>query len=896
MLRGVAAVAQRSAVGRVNVHRLYAANPICMRHAGMVGFARVDAAITLTGHRGVTRCATHVNTHVQRCVHTTQPAYEHDATTLTLPSVGAIPVWPVSASVPRLTSVVDSIRHFLTILDSPPHQPDRPNYTRGGVLLVGQPVSHELESVARAFADRIGLAVFTHSSDSKKLQLAQNRDGIELGQLPNNERPEFFLCVTADRISACVLLDSLDSGGQVVVDFTDLREYKRAGIHGYESDAPLVQACITSHVTSNQNVPHPTLIDATMGLGMDSFLLASFGAKVNMIEQDAILTLLMIDGLRRAAKAEVREEVREITSRMAVMYGDASSHLRFLSRQSASDSPLTPFHLTRPDVIYADPFYPDPPISSLSSGERAAGKSRSKKSMELAKALWKSSHPPRVEEEQQIPTTSPKEKRHVRTQVPNQFHPSTANKALYQLLSACMSFTTIPAATANDSSTPSAGISESSSSSLIPPPRVILKQPATPYARRLVLKEMRFVFAESFRSRDTVFHRIGRAPDEPTPGDTTQNDGGGKIQTKREGARPRADGKVTRGKQIGRRGFHTDARPNAEPADSTSLPSSTPASSVPGASSPESPLTPFTFTPLGTIRSVFSDKYSIPRQSSLSSSATCVLTLDPNRAGGHTLPNRSWVKTCDNLKDFSHVWLVFVFHKHEKDTSTHPLEAGETSSNWMQMVRPPRLGGTRKVGVFASRSPYRPCGIGLSAVKIDDVLTDESSGVVHLHLSGCDLLDGTPILDIKPYIPYCDAIPTEQVKLGWAQEPVPRYTVTYEPGVESSIAAIQSSHLNHSDPRRPRVNLGQLIHELVELDPRHGYQRSTHRVGDERFIGRKYGFQVLDWNVNIRLIRAGFVVESIETMEQYKQRREQQQQQQQKGKQEEQQTTHTQEA
>lgn len=98
-----------------------------------------------------------------------------------------------------------------------------------------------------------------------------------------------------------------------------------------------------------------------------------------------------------------------------------------------------------------------------------------------------------------------------------------------------------------------------------------------------------------------------------------------------------------------------------------------------------------------------------------------------------------------SIEQFSHLWVIFVFH----ETMEH---------GWKPLVRPPRLGGNQKVGVLATRSTFRPNPIGMSVVKLDDVLCENNE--IKLAISGLDLLDNTPILDIKPYIPYADAIDT----------------------------------------------------------------------------------------------------------------------------------------
>ena len=143
----------------------------------------------------------------------------------------------------------------------------------------------------------------------------------------------------------------------------------------------------------------------------------------------------------------------------------------------------------------------------------------------------------------------------------------------------------------------------------------------------------------------------------------------------------------------------------------------------------------FTFPAIGIVHSCFKEKFGIPRQPGLAPLAKARLELlppydDPNALEG--------LDTC------SHIWLQFVFHANARAT-------------WKPKVKPPRLGGNKSVGVFATRSPTRPAPIGLSVVKLESI--DNINGKLFLNLSGVDLLDGTPVLDIKPYLPYVDIVP-----------------------------------------------------------------------------------------------------------------------------------------
>jgi tRNA-Thr(GGU) m(6)t(6)A37 methyltransferase TsaA len=140
----------------------------------------------------------------------------------------------------------------------------------------------------------------------------------------------------------------------------------------------------------------------------------------------------------------------------------------------------------------------------------------------------------------------------------------------------------------------------------------------------------------------------------------------------------------------------------------------------------------YTMRPIGVVRSPFKQKFGIPRQPHLAPSATATIEL---------APPFNTADAVKGLSDWSHVWVTFVFHKTIRDPA-----------DWKtHLVRPPRLGGRTRVGVFASRATYRPNPLGLSACKLEGV--EVGAGGVSILLSGIDLLDGTPVLDIKPYLP-----------------------------------------------------------------------------------------------------------------------------------------------
>ena len=139
-------------------------------------------------------------------------------------------------------------------------------------------------------------------------------------------------------------------------------------------------------------------------------------------------------------------------------------------------------------------------------------------------------------------------------------------------------------------------------------------------------------------------------------------------------------------------------------------------------------------TPIAHIESPYGEKFGVPRQSGMVDVVSTVVFEPPFRVA----------EALRGLDGFSHLWLIWLFHKAQRE-------------DWSPTVRPPRLGGNTRVGVFATRSPFRPNAIGLSAVKLLGVEDDPTRGPI-IKVSGADVMDGTPILDIKPYLPYADSI------------------------------------------------------------------------------------------------------------------------------------------
>lgn len=216
----------------------------------------------------------------------------------------------------------------------------------------------------------------------------------------------------------------------------------------------------------------------------------------------------------------------------------------------------------------------------------------------------------------------------------------------------------------------------------------------------------------------------------------------------------------------------------------------------------------YRFAPIGRIRSCFPQKFGIPRQPGLVPQARAVLELFAPYGRAEALAG---------LEAFSHLWVVFVFHAH-LDRPWHPT------------VRPPRLGGNRRIGLFASRSAFRPNPIGISAVRLDGIR--QAGERAEIDIGGGDFLDGTPVLDIKPYLPYADAI--AQAAGGFAAAAPPLLPVDFAPQAE---AACRES----GDDR-----LKELISGVLANDPRPAYDD---RADDNAVYGMRICESEVKWRV-----------------------------------------------
>ncbi|MFY8275051.1 tRNA (N6-threonylcarbamoyladenosine(37)-N6)-methyltransferase TrmO [Pseudoalteromonas sp. SSDWG2] len=215
---------------------------------------------------------------------------------------------------------------------------------------------------------------------------------------------------------------------------------------------------------------------------------------------------------------------------------------------------------------------------------------------------------------------------------------------------------------------------------------------------------------------------------------------------------------------------------------------------------------PIEITPIGHIRSPYKQKFAIPRQPRLVDSAKAQLILD------EPFNNEEFVR---GIEEFSHIWVLFRFHE-------------TADKGYSALVRPPRLGGNARKGVFATRATFRPNAIGMSAVEL---LKVECKGAkVVLHLGGVDLLDGTPVIDIKPYLPYSDAM--LDASAGFADtRPHTQMTVDFSEQALQFIAATDA-----------QLELKKFITQVLQQDPRPAYKKNKAGM-------QSYGMTLYNYNI-----------------------------------------------
>lgn len=222
--------------------------------------------------------------------------------------------------------------------------------------------------------------------------------------------------------------------------------------------------------------------------------------------------------------------------------------------------------------------------------------------------------------------------------------------------------------------------------------------------------------------------------------------------------------------------------------------------------------------PIGYIHTDFKDKFGIPRQSGIIDELFGQIIFEPKYRQEEAFRG---------LEDFSHIWLLWEFHKSKRE-------------DWSATVKPPKLGGKIRMGVFATRSPFRPNPIGLSCVKLESITYDSKLGPI-LNVRGADLLDGTPIYDIKPYLPYADCHP--EATSGFTSNiQIPKYEIIFPDKLREGITSDNQI----------------AIQKILAQDPRPGYQNA--KDGD-------YAMLFSDYDIHFHISENKITITEIKTID-----------------------------
>jgi tRNA-Thr(GGU) m(6)t(6)A37 methyltransferase TsaA len=229
-------------------------------------------------------------------------------------------------------------------------------------------------------------------------------------------------------------------------------------------------------------------------------------------------------------------------------------------------------------------------------------------------------------------------------------------------------------------------------------------------------------------------------------------------------------------------------------------------------------MTKFRFEQIGVIHSPYKEKFAVPRQPGLVKSGGGEL---------HLLSPWHQPDAVRGLEGFSHLWILFIFHQ--------TMDKGASPT-----VRPPRLGGNTRMGVFATRSTFRPNPVGMSLVELKGI--EYRKDRIILQLGSLDLVDGTPVIDIKPYLPFAEALP--DARAGYAQQaPEAAIHVSFTPDAEQQLSALATRY----------PSLKTFIIEVLSQDPRPAYRKGEN-------TGRDYAVWLMDFNVRWRVNEQGFEV------------------------------------
>lgn len=236
-------------------------------------------------------------------------------------------------------------------------------------------------------------------------------------------------------------------------------------------------------------------------------------------------------------------------------------------------------------------------------------------------------------------------------------------------------------------------------------------------------------------------------------------------------------------------------------------------------------MTELTLPMIGYMRSPYKEKFGIPRQPNLVQVESYIEMLAPYND----------ILAFEGIEEFSHLWIIWQFHDNKNQ---------QDKDKFRPQVRPPRLGGNKKIGVFATRSMYRPAPIGLSVVKLKSV--EKQGSTLRVYLEGSDLLDGTPILDIKPYIQYSDAI--INAESGYAQDEPARKAVQW-----NEQAQLRKQQLLEAK----KINQQYIdeLEQVLSLDPRPAYQNDAARI---------YGMKFGELNIQFNCHQDAIFIQNIE--------------------------------
>lgn len=231
---------------------------------------------------------------------------------------------------------------------------------------------------------------------------------------------------------------------------------------------------------------------------------------------------------------------------------------------------------------------------------------------------------------------------------------------------------------------------------------------------------------------------------------------------------------------------------------------------------------------IGVMHSAFKQKFGIPRQPNLVNTVSYIVMQAPYDD----------LNAFNGLQQFSHIWLLWQFHQNKRSSQ---------QDNFQALIRPPRLGGNRKIGIFASRSMYRPAPIGLSVVSFIEVRREQNQ--TRVYVRGADLLDGTPIIDIKPYINYADALP--EAESGYAQVEPPLLSVQWSMQAEAQKQQLLHRQLIDSE-------LLAEIEAVLAQNPKPAYQHDAKKI---------YGLQYANFNLKFAISDQQLSIQAIEDLD-----------------------------